>query len=305
MTADKAEDNQEIAQDAPDAITDNHEALIQSDASKHVLAENNDGVDNKTLSHIDATESGNKTISSSEDANTCMESENPEILHPDAKSCDFPTIEGKSHCHADDKIATYTTDIDPCDQPDDIGKDSSSQVSEEDETSEELKNSVSGVELSSGNGTEARGLIDELPRDGPVPKESSIVNGSREDEVKSEANIESLVNNKRKELLPNEEAKQEFADALNVKEVPTTSQVNTGLPKPEVDVGHDSNMNPTPKSFLLDTNAVGVDESGTEEEQAAFMKELETFHKERCLEFKPPRFYGEPLNCLKLVTLQF
>ncbi|KAF5943255.1 hypothetical protein HYC85_020897 [Camellia sinensis] len=28
------------------------------------------------------------------------------------------------------------------------------------------------------------------------------------------------------------------------------------------------------------------------------MKELETFHKERCLEFKPPRFYGEPLNSL-------
>ncbi|XP_028058431.1 putative leucine-rich repeat receptor-like serine/threonine-protein kinase At2g19230 [Camellia sinensis] len=52
------------------------------------------------------------------------------------------------------------------------------------------------------------------------------------------------------------------------------------------------------KSFL-ETNANGGDEAGTEEEQAAFMKELETFHKERCLEFKPPRFYGEPLNCLK------
>nr|GMC70636.1 AT-rich interactive domain-containing protein 6-like isoform X1 [Ipomoea batatas]GMC77035.1 AT-rich interactive domain-containing protein 6-like isoform X1 [Ipomoea batatas] len=87
---------------------------------------------------------------------------------------------------------------------------------------------------------------------------------------------------------------------MNAKEVLPTSQVNTGLPKPDMDVGHDSNMNLTPKSFLLDTNAVGVDESGTEEEQAAFMKELETFHKERCLEFKPPRFYGEPLNCLKL-----
>ncbi|CAL5348608.1 unnamed protein product [Camellia sinensis] len=53
------------------------------------------------------------------------------------------------------------------------------------------------------------------------------------------------------------------------------------------------------KSFL-ETNANGGDEAETEEEQAAFMKELETFHKVRCLEFKPPRFYGEPLNCLKL-----
>ncbi|KAK9052097.1 hypothetical protein SSX86_028725 [Deinandra increscens subsp. villosa] len=54
------------------------------------------------------------------------------------------------------------------------------------------------------------------------------------------------------------------------------------------------------KSFLLEPNSGVEDESGTEDDQAAFMKELETFHKERCLEFKPPRFYGEPLNCLKL-----
>ncbi|CAI9104842.1 OLC1v1003619C3 [Oldenlandia corymbosa var. corymbosa] len=38
----------------------------------------------------------------------------------------------------------------------------------------------------------------------------------------------------------------------------------------------------------------------TEEEQAAFMKELELFHKSKFLEFKPPKFYQEPLNCLKL-----
>lgn len=53
------------------------------------------------------------------------------------------------------------------------------------------------------------------------------------------------------------------------------------------------------RSFLLDANDASGDESGTDEEQAAFMKELETFHKERCLDFKPPKFYQEPLNCLK------
>ncbi|KAL2893146.1 AT-rich interactive domain-containing protein 5 [Bienertia sinuspersici] len=42
------------------------------------------------------------------------------------------------------------------------------------------------------------------------------------------------------------------------------------------------------------------EEDGTKEEQAEFMKELEAFHKARCLDFKPPKFYGEPLNCLKL-----
>ncbi|XVE82381.1 hypothetical protein DITRI_Ditri16bG0000100 [Diplodiscus trichospermus] len=41
-------------------------------------------------------------------------------------------------------------------------------------------------------------------------------------------------------------------------------------------------------------------ESGTEEEQSLFMKQLEIFFKERGTEFKPPKFYGEGLNCLKL-----
>ncbi|KGN55586.1 AT-rich interactive domain-containing protein 3-like [Cucumis sativus] len=60
----------------------------------------------------------------------------------------------------------------------------------------------------------------------------------------------------------------------------------------------DSNMN---HSFLLDENHIAEgSESGTEEEQSAFMKELENFFRERSLEFKPPKFYGEGLNCLKL-----
>lgn len=41
-------------------------------------------------------------------------------------------------------------------------------------------------------------------------------------------------------------------------------------------------------------------EDGTPAKQAAFIKELENFHREKALEFKAPKFYGEPLNCLKL-----
>lgn len=44
------------------------------------------------------------------------------------------------------------------------------------------------------------------------------------------------------------------------------------------------------------------DDSGTEEEQAAFMVELERFHREQSLEFKPPKFYGKGLNCLKCAS---
>ncbi|KAI5402568.1 AT-rich interactive domain-containing protein 5 [Lathyrus oleraceus] len=44
----------------------------------------------------------------------------------------------------------------------------------------------------------------------------------------------------------------------------------------------------------------GYDETGTAMEREAFMKELESFYRSRSLEFKPPKFYGVPLNCLKL-----
>jgi len=43
------------------------------------------------------------------------------------------------------------------------------------------------------------------------------------------------------------------------------------------------------------------DEYGTPLDRETFMKELENFYRERSLEFKPPKFYGEPLNCLKYV----
>lgn len=59
---------------------------------------------------------------------------------------------------------------------------------------------------------------------------------------------------------------------------------------------------PPTKSFLLDSSADGY-ESGTEEEQAAFMKDVESFHKQNHLEFKPPKFYKEELNLLKLWRL--
>uniref|UniRef100_A0A1J3IM73 AT-rich interactive domain-containing protein 5 n=1 Tax=Noccaea caerulescens TaxID=107243 RepID=A0A1J3IM73_NOCCA len=55
------------------------------------------------------------------------------------------------------------------------------------------------------------------------------------------------------------------------------------------------------KTWLLsDSEAKEVDEAGTREDQEGFIKEVEAFHKENFLEFKAPKFYGQPLNCLKL-----
>ncbi|XP_059286270.1 AT-rich interactive domain-containing protein 6-like isoform X1 [Lycium ferocissimum] len=42
------------------------------------------------------------------------------------------------------------------------------------------------------------------------------------------------------------------------------------------------------------------DDEGSPEDQAAFIRKLESFYRERAMEFKPPKFYGRPLNCLKL-----
>ncbi|CAN8240194.1 unnamed protein product [Cochlearia groenlandica] len=56
------------------------------------------------------------------------------------------------------------------------------------------------------------------------------------------------------------------------------------------------------KTWLLssDSEVSEVEEAGTPEDQVAFIKEVEAFYKENFLEFKAPKFYGQPLNCLKL-----
>lgn len=56
---------------------------------------------------------------------------------------------------------------------------------------------------------------------------------------------------------------------------------------------------PGQKYSFLNYSDIGY-ESGSEEEQMMFMKELEVFHRERGLDFRPPKFYGEMLNLLKL-----
>ncbi|CAO2840504.1 unnamed protein product [Amaranthus hypochondriacus] len=56
----------------------------------------------------------------------------------------------------------------------------------------------------------------------------------------------------------------------------------------------------TSQYSIFDTDTSGGGDSGTEDEQEAFVIELEKFHKERSLDFKPPKFYGGALNLLKL-----
>ncbi|KAH0688844.1 hypothetical protein KY289_016202 [Solanum tuberosum] len=46
--------------------------------------------------------------------------------------------------------------------------------------------------------------------------------------------------------------------------------------------------------------ADGEDDECSPEDQAAFIGKLGTFYREKAMEFKLPKFYGHPLNCLKL-----
>ncbi|KAK7409841.1 hypothetical protein VNO78_00196 [Psophocarpus tetragonolobus] len=92
--------------------------------------------------------------------------------------------------------------------------------------------------------------------------------------------------------------------------VPETSTISENQFELEVakTVSHQELITPKPKeknvremkNVLNDTDMTDCDEYGTPLDRETFMKELETFYRERSLEFKPPKFYGEPLNCLKL-----
>jgi len=83
----------------------------------------------------------------------------------------------------------------------------------------------------------------------------------------------------------------EFVNGLEVE--------NKADEKQATDPADNGNSNSKHLFFLDADHSYDGNESGTEEEQSAFMKELENFFKERSLEFKHPKFYGEGLNCLK------
>ncbi|KAL0733251.1 hypothetical protein Bca4012_009461 [Brassica carinata] len=82
-------------------------------------------------------------------------------------------------------------------------------------------------------------------------------------------------------------------------EVGVSESLNNGVHKiGQPPFGLDGTMS-AKRSFLSDDTSEG-NESGTEEDQSAFTKELYQFFRERNMDFKPPKFYGEGLNCLKL-----
>ncbi|KAL5562294.1 hypothetical protein UlMin_032041 [Ulmus minor] len=69
----------------------------------------------------------------------------------------------------------------------------------------------------------------------------------------------------------------------------------------QFDAGHENggkSLETEERLFLLEPDE--GDESGTEEDQVAFAKQVENLYREKYLEWKPPKFYKEELNLLKL-----
>ncbi|XP_057469444.1 AT-rich interactive domain-containing protein 6-like [Actinidia eriantha] len=97
-----------------------------------------------------------------------------------------------------------------------------------------------------------------------------------------------------KEVTQNEDMVPNAHLANQLEPVTPNSLVKSSNPETEDD------SKETPMNWLDESKLEEDDETGTSKDQAAFMKELENFYREKAMEFKPPRFYGQPLNLLKL-----
>ncbi|WZZ69256.1 AT-rich interactive domain-containing protein 5 isoform X2 [Brassica napus] len=91
--------------------------------------------------------------------------------------------------------------------------------------------------------------------------------------------------------------------------LPEAGDVDQSEKKISSDGGHKESSSTPPqaavesvkkwKTWLLSDSE--ANEAGRQEEdQQAFIKEVEAYNKENFLDFKAPKFYGQPLNCLKL-----
>ncbi|KAL9448811.1 hypothetical protein AB3S75_010867 [Citrus x aurantiifolia] len=89
-------------------------------------------------------------------------------------------------------------------------------------------------------------------------------------------------------------------DDTYVENEPKTNTSVTPIPHGESSTSKAEDESVRKSKNWLNDIEMGEADEGTPEEQAEFMKEIESFYRENALEFKPPKFYGEPLNCLKL-----
>ncbi|KAL3539160.1 hypothetical protein ACH5RR_002526 [Cinchona calisaya] len=187
------------------------------------------------------------------------------------------------------------------------GSDRTLEVKGKHEKAQQQTVGMTGVELAVGSGTKEM-VVD----NGSTAMESSSVLGAKEGKLMGEVKESGpFPNNETKdkslcqdmhglELATKTVINKELGTTLAEMEIEQTDEVEEDFVNPEQNAQTEAEMKTASNMLLPDKNTVLENESESEENQAVFMKELEAFHKERFLEFKPPKFYGEPLNCLKL-----
>ncbi|KAK1390979.1 AT-rich interactive domain-containing protein 3 [Heracleum sosnowskyi] len=173
--------------------------------------------------------------------------------------------------------------------------DSSPEVKGKDKKDEELTNAMNGMDttneaLAPGSG-EDNGSKEEELNNGEAQ-----TNPANNDGNKMDTSTDTLSD---LDVLQENGTKEELSKKFTGMDMVLDNELKGEVQNPELDTRQEVFSKTSNNSFLGPDPLLG-DETGTEEERAEFMKELETFHKERSLEFKPPRFYQEPLNCLKL-----
>ncbi|XP_015571865.1 AT-rich interactive domain-containing protein 6 isoform X2 [Ricinus communis] len=93
---------------------------------------------------------------------------------------------------------------------------------------------------------------------------------------------------------------EDVKNAMTKTDLSLNTEITKDMSKPEFHQEHEKIVSTSNKSFLVDPSLGEGYESGTEDEQAAFAKEVERFYRESNLEYKAPKFYKEELNLLKL-----
>ncbi|KAI3969649.1 hypothetical protein MKX01_020210 [Papaver californicum] len=137
-------------------------------------------------------------------------------------------------------------------------------------------------------------VFEKLEEDTPAEKEERETkpHGSylKANEDDDDDEIEELEEEKEEES-EGSESESDKEELLKLKESSSTSSLQKQ---------HHMDLVATEEQPQFLNEEGGGSESGNEYEQAAFMKELERFSNEHHLDFKPPKFYGEGLNLLKL-----
>ncbi|XP_042006481.1 AT-rich interactive domain-containing protein 5-like [Salvia splendens] len=243
------------------------------------------------------------------DANDGLKEEDP-VGNDDESEILVNNVEGNSSCNVAVEKPIESMDTEDC-----VKYVAQIETAGENVAKSEMadENVNSGGESSENNGFQSGLSSNEAPQVQSVPSVEVPQSGDKEAEYAANANEDKVVNDELKQHgnevvlagpVTDENTKSvetvtrnEGNDSSipNTHEVATPSSIDRYMP---TNMG--SHSREADKTFCSQATLMPECDDGTPEDQAAFIRELESFYHERATDFKTPKFYGQPLNCLKL-----